>query len=211
MVTNNSVNSPLSGTTGTGTFVGSTSPTITTPVISSITNTGTLTFPTATGNVWASGSVNNNAAQPFCDTYLNTGVNNVTGDGTDYLIIFDTVIVDRNSNYNTSTGTFTCPATGCYLFQTVVDFQNIGALYTSGTFYVHNATSGNVYYLWQVSPFACQDSTDHVLAIGGSSLQYCLAGDVISIHIVIAGSTKSINIYGGAGDLATRFSATFLG
>lgn len=33
MATNNTVNSPLSGTTGTGNFVGSTSPTITTPTI----------------------------------------------------------------------------------------------------------------------------------------------------------------------------------
>lgn len=36
MTTNNTVNSPLSGTTGTGNFVGSTSPTIVTPVIAQI-------------------------------------------------------------------------------------------------------------------------------------------------------------------------------
>ena len=37
MATNNAVNSPLAGTTGTGNFVGSTSPTLTTPIIGNAT------------------------------------------------------------------------------------------------------------------------------------------------------------------------------
>ncbi len=46
MATNNSVNSPLSGTTGTGNFVGSTSPTLVTPSIGVATGTS---FNTITG------------------------------------------------------------------------------------------------------------------------------------------------------------------
>ena len=52
MATNSSVNSPLSGTTGTGSFAGSTSPTLTTPVLGTPTS-GTLTnctgLPISTG------------------------------------------------------------------------------------------------------------------------------------------------------------------
>ena len=40
----------------------------------------------------------------------------VTGDGTNYTIICDTEIFDQNSDYNNSTGVFTAPVTGRYMF-----------------------------------------------------------------------------------------------
>jgi hypothetical protein len=62
MATNNSVNSPLSGTTGTGKFVGDISPTLTTPNVSNTTLASTATvsrtatFPDLTGTVALSGA-----------------------------------------------------------------------------------------------------------------------------------------------------------
>lgn len=50
MATNNQVNVGLSGSTGTGTFVGSTSPTLVTPTLGAATGT-TLTFSPTTGGI----------------------------------------------------------------------------------------------------------------------------------------------------------------
>lgn len=55
MATNNSVNSPLSGTTGTGNFVGSTSPSITTPSLGTLNDTSSqamLQFIPSAGGNW---------------------------------------------------------------------------------------------------------------------------------------------------------------
>ena len=40
----------------------------------------------------------------------------VTGDGSDYSIIYETESYDVGSNYNAATGRFTAPVTGKYFF-----------------------------------------------------------------------------------------------
>lgn len=57
MATNNAVNNGLSGATGTGSFVGATSPTITTPTIAT-----SLTFSPTTGGIVGTTTNNNTAA-----------------------------------------------------------------------------------------------------------------------------------------------------
>lgn len=57
-----------------------------------------------------------NTSQPAFLTYSNTGVTNVTGDGTLYTVIFDTEVYDQNSDFNLGTSTFTAPVTGRYHF-----------------------------------------------------------------------------------------------
>lgn len=83
MATNNAVNSPLSGTTGTGNFVGSTSPTLTTPNIGTP-SAGTLT--NCTGLPVAGGGTGNStftAYSVLCAGTTATGAfQNVSGVGT---------------------------------------------------------------------------------------------------------------------------------
>ena len=61
MATNNSVNSPLSGTTGTGNFVGSTSPTLVTPTLGAATATS-LAFSPTTGGIIGTTAADNATA-----------------------------------------------------------------------------------------------------------------------------------------------------
>jgi hypothetical protein len=61
MTTNNSVNSPLSGTTGTGNFVGATSPTLVTPTLGAATATSIAFSPTTGGIIGTTAADNANA------------------------------------------------------------------------------------------------------------------------------------------------------
>lgn len=96
MTTNNAVNSPLSGTTGTGNFVGSNSPTLVTPALgtpSALVLTNATGLPLSTG---VSGTISNS----------HNGVTMVqksgTGNGTNYTTASTTYVdVDAtNLNYN---------------------------------------------------------------------------------------------------------------
>lgn len=46
--------------------------------------------------------------------YLETSVLNVTGDGTEYTVIFDTEVFDIGADFNLGTSVFTAPITGKY-------------------------------------------------------------------------------------------------
>src|SRR5260221_1941556 len=61
MATNNSVNTPLSGTTGTGNFVGANTPTLIAPVIGAATATSITFSPTTGGIVGTTTNDNTNA------------------------------------------------------------------------------------------------------------------------------------------------------
>lgn len=58
--------------------------------------------------------------------YMTTSVNNISGDGTLYTIIFDTEAFDRNNDFTLGTSTFTAPVTGLYSF-------NLGVQLGGGT------------------------------------------------------------------------------
>lgn len=53
--------------------------------------------------------------QPAFLAYVNTTITNVTGNGTEYTIIFDTEVYDQGADFNLGTSTFTAPVTGKYL------------------------------------------------------------------------------------------------
>lgn len=72
MATNNAVNNGLSGATGTGSFVGSTSPTLTTPTIGAATAT-TITFSPTTGGIVGT-TTNNNTTAGNVGEFVDSGV-----------------------------------------------------------------------------------------------------------------------------------------
>ena len=139
MATNTSVNSPLSGTTGTGNFVGSTSPTLTTPRIAQINDTngntvlGLLAVASAVNYISAS----NNATGSFpyfvstgTDTNIDFGVY-TKGTGKILLLSANTtqplVIYSGTSYQHTTTFQFSnTAASRTVTFPDVTGTVNIG-------------------------------------------------------------------------------------
>jgi len=64
----------------------------------------------------ANGEINM-AAQPAFLAYPTSNINNVTGDGTVYNVVFNAEVFDQGADFNISTGVFTAPITGRYSFQ----------------------------------------------------------------------------------------------
>ncbi len=60
--------------------------------------------------------VGRSGTQPAFLAYVNSTINNVTGDSTNYVVIFDVEVYDQGSNFNLGTSTFTAPYTGLYQF-----------------------------------------------------------------------------------------------
>lgn len=69
-----------------------------------------------------------NSTQPCVSAYKSANTTNVTGNGTVATVVYDTVIFDQGSNYNSGTGTFTAPVTGKYLVIAQTEFSNVGVV-----------------------------------------------------------------------------------
>lgn len=116
----------------------------------------------------AEGKISNfTYGQPFVSAYVSSQIPNVTGNGTQYTIVFDTEIADYTTNYNNTTGIFGVPLTGKYLINTTVKVA-VPAVIT--TYIIQIVTSNRIYHVFR-------GDTDNVR--DGSSFFTC-CGSVIA-------------------------------
>jgi hypothetical protein len=142
------------------------------------------------------------AMQPAFSAYVNAAVTNVTGDGTLYTPIFNTVAFDQSGNYNITTGTFTAPVTGIYSFNVMLRATGLSAADTSG--WVAVITSTRNYYK-EVAWGASRDVGDGA-SDGFSILAEMAAGATATVQFKVAGSTKTVGLQGGTGAMESFFS-----
>lgn len=162
-------------------------------------------FVTYSGVNVSTGGVYSNTNQPAFIAYASGNLSNVTGDGTDYLIILDTTIVNQATAYNTSTGVFTAPVTGIYQFSATI-YAALTASDTSLQGYF-KATSDNVYFADE-NTSAILVSSDFV--INGSAFIKMTANDTCSLHVIANGAgSKDASVLGTRN--FTYFSAFLVG
>lgn len=123
-----------------------------------------------------------NSSQPSFLAYLSSSINNVTGDGTQYTIIFDTEVFDQGTDYVLATGVFTAPVTGKYQFNGSCARNGNTALAT-GTF-VLAVTSNLTYRLFSVSSSGV--FTDATL--GNTIIVDMDASDTFTLDITVNGT-----------------------
>ena len=133
-------------------------------------NTGTIISATAAGDI-------NYPLQPAFVAKTSGNISNVTGDGTVYTIIYDTVTSDQANNYDNTTGIFTAPVTGLYSFYAETGFSPVGTGTALGAAII--TTNKNFY-------------------ISGGLLKMD-AADTAYVTVQIVGQAKTISVLGGIG------------
>lgn len=121
--------------------------------------------------------------------YLTATVSNVTGDGTYYTVIFDTEVQDIGGNYDNTTGIFTAPVDGTYLFANTINYANLAPGHgINDDFNYNNATIrmhgwGGAY-------------TNSAMSPGGTIIFPMSAGDTMRMNAHVYNGAKTVNIIG---------------
>lgn len=137
---------------------------------------------------------------------LSTNTGNVTGDNTQYKILYDTVIFDSASGYNTGTHIYTVPTTGKY---NISVFNSLGGGGVASTLFLSWISLNGAAYPG-IRMADCNSATLG-LAVNGefilesSILLSLTSGDTLEIYVDVIGGTKNVNITGGS-SAGARFS-----
>lgn len=157
-------------------------------------------------NTSASGStitINNNGTTCLFSAYLSSTQSNVTGDGTVYIIPFNTALVNLGSAYNTGTGVFTAPTTGNYMFSCTVNLEGLLTGHTEGIFSFYGSVYESRFARYNMGAMA----TSGVFSSSGSFTIPMTAGDTMSVFAFVANGTKVVDVVGAAAPaIYTNFS-----
>lgn len=137
--------------------------------------------------------------------YRSGDVADVTGDGTDYTILYNAEVLDNNNDFDTSTGIFTAPVTGSHKLIGSVNLLQVGASHTFGQFQL---VTSNRTYISYSNPANIRNSSNYVF-LTLTVLTDMDAADTATCHVIISNSTKTIDIDGSSA--ATTLFTYFIG
>lgn len=136
------------------------------------------------------------STKPLFIAKVTSTQSNVTGDGSNYNIIFSTVLINTGSGFDGTT-TFTAPDTGSYMlgFDTtiagVTTSHTYGHWVLTGTGTVINVDSP------QVKPTSLVNGTGNQMNLSYSGLFLMTAGDTLTVDFGVSGGTKVVDVLSG--------------
>lgn len=141
--------------------------------------------------------------QPAFSAFVNANVNDVTGDGTAYTVLFNSEIFDQNSNYATGTGIFTAPVTGRYRFNCSIIVLQCDAGHTEG--WIDFVSSNRTYTSGETNPSKIFVTGGYVSFVG-TVFADMDAADTMKINLTINGGTKTVDLRGDATGILSYFA-----
>jgi len=130
---------------------------------------------------------------------------NVTGNGTVYSPVLNSEVWDVKTVF--TSGTFTAPATGKYLFNAQVMCQGLDATQTAGNI---TLTTSNRTYIKRYQPFLTYSgsgrSTNTMSVITDMD-----AADTATLSVTISNGSLTADVSGGTAPTSTFFNAILLG
>jgi hypothetical protein len=131
--------------------------------------------------------------QPGGLFYVHNAITNATGDSTAYQVVFDSQAWQQGSNFNGSTGTYTCPVAGIYSISGMITFNNLSSSFNDGEMNIQ----GNAGVLSrQLINVAAQQTAANTCSIVFSAINSCAASSTITIAITIKNGTKTVGVTG---------------
>lgn len=115
-------------------------------------------------------------------------LSNVTGDGTNYTILFPTERFDVGANF--ASPTYTAPVTGKYLLTISMELRGLTSSHTDMLW--HAVTSNLTYSLGRYNPYAI--SVSGIITANGSMYVDMDAADTMTITVQVNGGTKVVDI-----------------
>jgi hypothetical protein len=149
----------------------------------------------ATGNVFKNNitGVNILASEGMLASYdyqpsafsavVSAQIPNVTGNGTEYQIVFNNELYDYLGEYNNATGTFTASRSGKYVFSVCVKITVATAV---TTYLIKLTTSNRTYVLFRGDTDAIRDGTG-VLTLSSSVIADLDVNDTARVQITVTG------------------------
>jgi hypothetical protein len=124
--------------------------------------------------------------------HLNTAQTNKTGNAVNYTVPFDGESFDIGSNFNTSTGTFTAPVAGKYLFYGVV--RASGTRTTTHTVGSTRISVNGTDFGIVICNVDVASNTDDQLSFYTHAYVSLASSDAVTLAIVVDGGSQDVDI-----------------
>lgn len=116
-------------------------------------------------------------------TYVSADINNVTGNGTTYTVIFNTEVFDEDNEYDVTTGIFTAKRAGMYYLSAFLELNlPLGSTIAS----MQILTTNRAYEVYRGNPNPIRDTGNNI-TVGGCVLADMDDGETARVTIAVSG------------------------
>lgn len=151
---------------------------------------------TSDGADWISSPASGGGSPVAFDVYLSGQSGSVTGDGTAFPIVYDTVNIDTHSAYSTGTGLYTFPVTGVYQI-IVKHFLYVVSSTSTSTLFTSTTRGTLVDRLTDVDPNSLGLASNQEFITYSTFLFNATSGDTMGIDVNVVYGTLNIGLAGG--------------
>jgi Pectate lyase superfamily protein len=147
---------------------------------------------------------------PTLFAYLATTLSNVTGDGSQPTVIFDTTVVDKNTQY--SSGVYTILVAGNYKVDSLLQLIGITTHTSCNGYIEHRNSVGTLINVYENIQWTDGTALPQRLVERNSAIINCNYNDTIRVKPYVAGGAKVVSILAGTsvGNIATSISINYI-
>lgn len=129
--------------------------------------------------------------------YLSATQSNVTGDGTTFVVPYDSTYFNNGAAFNVGSGVFIAPQDGEYCFSVNMFLEDIDVAATAGQVDLNVNSGGAIHTItsWNVSTFGDLNGDS---MLNGFRILSLNANDTVGVQVTVSNTTLTIDVNGGA-------------